>query len=62
MSAYKQAGITLNRAIAISSRTVRSALKPEVRAEAEKRAAPDIKVTKFENGVTKETYGLKQSL
>lgn len=60
MSAYKQAGITLNRAIAVSSRTVRNALKPEFKAEAEKRAAPDIKVTKFENGATKETHSLKE--
>lgn len=53
-AAYKQAGITLNRALAISARTVRAALKPEPKAIAEKRDLVDARAFKITNGVQDE--------
>lgn len=60
MSVYKQAGISLNKALAISARTVRSALKPELRAAAEKRGVCDAKVVKIENGQQSEAKALSK--
>ena len=37
MSAYKQAGVSLNKALAIAAQTLRNSLKPEFKAAAEKR-------------------------
>lgn len=54
MSAYKQAGITLNRALAISAKTLRNALKPDIKASVERRGAAEIRVTKYENGKASE--------
>lgn len=50
MSAAKQAGISLNRAMAIAARATRESLKPELRAAVEKRGKCDAKVVKYENG------------
>lgn len=36
MSAYKQAGVSLNKALAIAAQTLRNSLKPEFKAAAEK--------------------------
>ncbi|KAK7679081.1 hypothetical protein QCA50_017840 [Cerrena zonata] len=58
MSAYKQAGISLNRALAISARTVRNALKPEAKAAAERRGISDVKVIKYEKGESTEAKAL----
>lgn len=58
MSSYKQAGISLNRALAIAARTVRNSLKADARVSAEKRGITDVKVQKFENGVASEAKEL----
>lgn len=60
MSAYKQAGISLNKALAISARTVRNALKPEFRVAAEKRGETEVKVIKYESGKASEAKPLQQ--
>ncbi|EGV63142.1 hypothetical protein PSN45_004587 [Yamadazyma tenuis] len=54
MSAYKQAGISLNKAMSIAARTVRAALKPELKAGAERRGFTEAKVIKIEKGVQGE--------
>lgn len=54
MSAYKQAGISLNKALAIAGKTVRSALKPEFKLAAEKRGFTEVKVIKIDKGVQSE--------
>lgn len=58
MSSYKQAGITLNRAMALAAQTVRKSLKPEFKVAAEKRSFTEVKVSKFENGVGSEAKSL----
>lgn len=60
MSAYKQAGISLNKALSISARTVRSALKPEFKAVAERRGLSEVKAIKFEKGVPSEAKPLQK--
>lgn len=59
MSAYKQAGISLNKALAIAARTVRASLKPEFKAVAERRGLTEVKVIKYENGVASEAKPLQ---
>lgn len=58
MSAYKQAGISLNRALALSAKAVRNALKPEFKVAAEKRGFTEVKAIKIENGVQGEAKAL----
>lgn len=58
MTAYKQAGISLNKALAIAARTVRNSLKPEAKANAERRGLVEAKAVKYENGVATETKNL----
>ncbi|CAK7905694.1 ATP synthase subunit epsilon, mitochondrial [[Candida] anglica] len=60
MSAYKQAGISLNKALAISARAVRSALKPEFKTVADRRGLSEVKAIKIENGVQKEAKSLAE--
>lgn len=50
MSAYKQAGISINRAMAISAKALRNALKPDLKVAAERRGFTEAKVLKYENG------------
>lgn len=52
MSAYKQAGISLNRAMAIAGKATREALKSEFKVAAEKRGFTEAKVAKVENGAS----------
>lgn len=59
MSSYKQAGITLNRALALAAKTVRNSLKPEFKVAAEKRGVTEVKVSKFENGTASEPKTLE---
>lgn len=59
MSAYKQAGISLNKALSIAARTVRSSLKPEFKAAAERRGTTEVKVIKYENGDAAEAKPLQ---
>ncbi|CUM66245.1 uncharacterized protein PRCAT00003905001 [Priceomyces carsonii] len=61
MSAYKQAGISLNKALALSAKALRSALKPEFKAAAEKRGTCEAKVAKFENGEATEAVPLNKA-
>lgn len=58
--AYKQAGISLNKALAIAARTLRAALKPEIKAVAERRGFTEVKVIKIENGVQSDARPLQQ--
>ena len=61
MSAYKQAGISLNKALSIAARTVRSSLKPEFKAAAEKRGVSEVRAIKISNGVTSEAKPLSKN-
>lgn len=61
MSAYKQAGISLNRAMAIAAKTVRNSLKSDLRVAAERRGVTEVRVAKFENGVAGEPKTLEPS-
>lgn len=54
MSAAKQAGISLNRAMAIAAKATRNALKPEIRVQVEKRGKCDAKAIRYENGQASE--------
>jgi len=58
MSAYKQAGISLNRAMAIAARATRDALKSEFKVAAERRGVTEAKVIKVENGVQSDPKAL----
>lgn len=54
MSAYKQAGISLNKAMALSAQALRKSLKPEFKVAAERRGLTEAKMMKYENGVQVE--------
>lgn len=54
MSSYKQAGISLNKAMTIAAQTVRNSLKAEFKLAAERRGVTEVKAVKFENGVATE--------
>ena len=58
MSSSKQAGISLNRALAIAAQATRNALKAEFRVAAEKRSVTEAKVVKYENGTASEAKPL----
>lgn len=60
MSAYKQAGISLNRAMAIAAKTVRNSLKADLKVAAEKRGITEAKVAKYENGKASEPVSLEK--
>lgn len=60
MSAYKQAGISLNRAMAIAAKTVRNSLKADLKVAAEKRGITEVKVAKYENGKATEPVALEK--
>lgn len=59
MSAYKQAGISLNKALAIAARTVRASLKPKDKAAAAYRGAGELRAVRFKDGVPGEPKDLK---
>ncbi|OAX77733.1 hypothetical protein ACJ72_07965 [Emergomyces africanus] len=48
--AWKAAGLTYNRYLAIAARAVRRSLKEEPRLQAERRGQMDLKFAKWENG------------
>ncbi|EGP84058.1 unnamed protein product [Zymoseptoria tritici ST99CH_1A5] len=52
--AWKAAGITYNRYLAVASRVVRRSLKEEQRLKAEKRGEIDLRFAKWENGKQQE--------
>ncbi|KAJ5912966.1 ATPase F1 complex epsilon subunit mitochondrial [Penicillium tannophilum] len=49
-AAWKAAGLTYNRYLAIAARTVRRSLKDEPRLAAERRGLMDLRFAKWENG------------
>ncbi|KAI5281035.1 hypothetical protein KEM52_004013 [Ascosphaera acerosa] len=50
VAAWKAAGLTYNRYLAIASRALRNSLKEEQRLVAARRGELDLKVSKWENG------------
>ncbi|KAI9836203.1 MAG: hypothetical protein M1819_001540 [Sarea resinae] len=48
--AWKTAGLTYNRYLAVASRVVRRSLKEQPRLQAERRGEMDLKFAKWENG------------
>lgn len=60
MSAYKQAGISLTKAMDIAAKAVRNSLKADFRVAAEKRGFSEIRVQKFENGQASESKSLSK--
>ncbi|KAJ5745260.1 ATPase F1 complex epsilon subunit mitochondrial [Penicillium odoratum] len=49
-AAWKAAGLTYNRYLAIAARTVRRSLKDEARLASERRGLMDLRFAKWENG------------
>ncbi|KAI0397141.1 mitochondrial ATP synthase epsilon chain domain-containing protein [Xylariaceae sp. FL0594] len=56
--AWKAAGLTYNRYVAVASRVVRRSLKEEKRLIAERRGASDIRFAKWDNGKMGEVKNL----
>ncbi|KAM3423858.1 hypothetical protein BST61_g1255 [Cercospora zeina] len=52
--AWRAAGITYNRYIAVASRVVRRSLKDDKRLQAERRGEMDLRMAKWENGKQQE--------
>ncbi|CAI5760753.1 unnamed protein product [Candida verbasci] len=59
INTYKQAGISLNKALAVAAQTLRNSLKAEFKAAAERRGACDAKVITYKNGEASEAKPLK---
>ncbi|KAI9158435.1 ATP synthase subunit epsilon [Paramyrothecium foliicola] len=57
-AAWKAAGMTYNRYLAIAARTVRRSLKEEKRLVAERRGDMDLRFAKWENGKQGESKNL----
>ncbi|CZT18803.1 probable Mitochondrial ATP synthase epsilon chain domain-containing protein [Ramularia collo-cygni] len=60
-SAWKAAGITYNRYLAVASRVVRRSLKEEQRVKAERRGEMELRFAKWENGKQKEMQNVGTS-
>ncbi|KAF2085757.1 mitochondrial ATP synthase epsilon chain domain-containing protein, partial [Saccharata proteae CBS 121410] len=56
--AWKQAGLTYNRYLAVASRVVRRSLKEDKRIAAERRGEMDLRFAKWENGKQGEVKNL----
>ncbi|KAF2836885.1 hypothetical protein M501DRAFT_1006854 [Patellaria atrata CBS 101060] len=56
--AWKAAGLTYNRYLAIAARVVRRSLKEEQRLQAERRGESDLRFAKWENGKQGELKNL----
>ncbi|OJD12406.1 hypothetical protein AJ78_06997 [Emergomyces pasteurianus Ep9510] len=56
--AWKAAGLTYNRYLAIAARAVRRSLKEEPRLQAERRGQMDLKFAKWQNGKQGELKSL----
>ncbi|KAI9823327.1 MAG: hypothetical protein M1832_002551 [Thelocarpon impressellum] len=56
--AWKAAGLTYNRYLAVAAQAVRRSLKEGPRAQAERRGEMDLKFAKWENGKQGETKNL----
>ncbi|KAI1493036.1 mitochondrial ATP synthase epsilon chain-domain-containing protein [Biscogniauxia mediterranea] len=59
--AWKAAGLSYNRYLAIASRVVRRSLKEEKRVAAERRGEMDLRFAKWENGKMGEPQHLAQA-
>ncbi|KAE9974491.1 hypothetical protein BLS_003098 [Venturia inaequalis] len=59
--AWKAAGITYNRYLAVAARVVRRSLKEDKRLLAERRGETDLKFAKWENGKQGENKNLTQA-
>ncbi|KEY66454.1 hypothetical protein S40285_03370 [Stachybotrys chlorohalonatus IBT 40285] len=57
-AAWKAAGMTYNRYLAIAARTVRRSLKEEKRLNAERRGEMDLRFAKWQNGKQGEVKNL----
>ncbi|KAH8878985.1 hypothetical protein GQ53DRAFT_589978, partial [Thozetella sp. PMI_491] len=58
--AWKAAGITYNRYLAVASRVVRRSLKEESRLVAERRGESDLRFAKWSNGKQGEVKNLNE--
>ncbi|KAF2464621.1 uncharacterized protein BDR25DRAFT_307140 [Lindgomyces ingoldianus] len=56
--AWKAAGLTYNRYVAVASRVVRRSLKEDQRVAVERRGEMDLRFAKWENGKQGETKNL----
>ncbi|PYH43164.1 ATP synthase subunit epsilon family protein, partial [Aspergillus saccharolyticus JOP 1030-1] len=59
--AWKSAGLTYNRYLAVAARAVRRSLKDGPRAAAERRGQMDLRFAKWENGKQGEVKSLAQA-
>ncbi|KAK5111771.1 hypothetical protein LTR62_004691 [Meristemomyces frigidus] len=59
--AWKAAGITYNRYLAVAARVVRRSLKDDKRLQAEKRGEMDLRFAKWENGKQGESRNLAEA-
>ncbi|CAF9903265.1 MAG: hypothetical protein GOMPHAMPRED_000161 [Gomphillus americanus] len=59
--AWKAAGLTYNRYLAVAARVVRRSLKDDKRLAAEKRGEMDLRFAKWENGKQGENKNLAQA-
>lgn len=59
--AWKSAGLTYNRYLAVAARTVRRSLKEDKRIVAERRGEIDLKFAKWENGKQGEVKNLAEA-
>ncbi|KAJ5485595.1 ATP synthase subunit epsilon [Penicillium diatomitis] len=60
-AAWKAAGLTYNRYLAIAARTVRRSLKEQSRLAAERRGQMDLRFAKWENGKQGDVRSLAQA-
>ncbi|PHH75861.1 hypothetical protein CDD82_4235 [Ophiocordyceps australis] len=60
-AAWKTAGLTYNRYLAIAARTVRRSLKEDKRVAAERRGDMDLRFAKWQNGKQGDVKDLAQS-
>lgn len=59
MTAYKQAGISVNRALAIAAKVTRASLKAKEKAAVAGRGFGELKAVRITNGVQGEPMDLK---
>ncbi|EME47328.1 hypothetical protein DOTSEDRAFT_69304 [Dothistroma septosporum NZE10] len=59
--AWKAAGITYNRYLAVASRVVRRSLKDDKRLQAERRGEMDLRFAKWENGKQSEMKSVEEA-
>ncbi|KAL6855195.1 hypothetical protein ACO1O0_006333 [Amphichorda felina] len=60
-AAWKSAGLTYNRYLAIAARTIRRSLKEDKRIIAERRGETELRFAKWENGKASESKNLNEA-